>query len=54
MQSIAALYVSDTVLYVRQKAERCYCHAKTKEKPRLSDGMRHPVKIVKGKEKSNA
>ena len=25
----------------------CYYHAKTKEKPRLTDGQKHPVRIIR-------
>lgn len=40
------LYVRDTELTV--SAGRCSLHALTKkDKTRLTDGMRHPVKVIK-------
>jgi len=41
------LYVSDTVLYTRQKNDICSAHIKTKEKPRLTDKAEHPVTVTK-------
>jgi len=39
------MYVWDTELTV--PSGRSYLHAKTKKKPRLSDGLRHPVRVIK-------
>lgn len=46
------LYVSDTILYMTDGIIRQ--HTKTKEKPRLTDGRRHPVKIIKPEKKSDS
>ncbi len=49
------LYVWDTELTVGIPG-RCYFHTKTKHKPKLTDGKRHPVVIIPGNKKvvSNA
>uniref|UniRef100_A0A6M3LWD6 Uncharacterized protein n=1 Tax=viral metagenome TaxID=1070528 RepID=A0A6M3LWD6_9ZZZZ len=42
------LSVRDTVLYVADKPgiRTVAAHIKTKPKPRLSDGKRHPITII--------
>lgn len=47
------LYVSDTELTVYPKKDICYAHVKAKEKMRLTDGQKHPVKIIKKGGKNN-
>ena len=41
------LYVSDTVLTTHRKGDVCFAHVKTWHKPRLTDGRRHPVRIIR-------
>lgn len=41
------LNVRDTVLYISKKIDRCYVHTKTKEKLRLTDGIKHEVTVTK-------
>ena len=48
---MSELYVNSTILYVRQKPDRCNAHTKTKEKVRLTDGVRHKVTVKKANEK---
>ena len=41
------MYVWDTELTVRRKADIGRVHTKTRRAWRTSDGVRHPVKVIK-------
>lgn len=45
------LYVRDTELTIPIRGRGCSYCPKTKWKPRVSDGKKHPVVVIKPKEK---